>query len=167
MTRLPPELYQTVTNSIPIVCVDLIPIKQVRSEWQIGVITRATGPETGKLAILGGRIYHDEFITDAIARHMKTDWGISDYRFWEGNTISRPFYVQQYLHAKAAELPYGYDPGKHAIALTYLIELSKEPRPRNEASAFHWIEASEVPEPAAYDQHLVMAEAFKFLLSQR
>jgi ADP-ribose pyrophosphatase YjhB (NUDIX family) len=166
MTYLSPKLFKTMTDNIPITCIDLIPVRRLGDKWQIGIITRATGPEVGKPAILGGRIFYEETILQAILRHMKTDWEVSQYTFFSGNKVSRPFYVQQYLHQKSAKSPFGYDPTKHAISLTYLIQIAEEPRPRNEASDFYWIDRQELPESSAYNQHLVMELAFDELIKK-
>ncbi|HUA13551.1 MAG TPA: DUF4916 domain-containing protein [Candidatus Sulfotelmatobacter sp.] len=166
MDYLPEDLYKTITGAMPIACVDLIPVRKVEDVYQIGVITRATGPESGRQAVLGGRIYLSETIADSISRHLKANLGISTYSFLEGNEVARPFYVQQYFRSETAEPPYGYDPTKHAIALTYLIKFQETAKPVNEASAFYWIKSDDVPKSSAYNQHLVMMKTFKFLLAR-
>jgi hypothetical protein len=74
--------------------------------------------------------------------------------------------VQQYFHQASAKPPFGYDPTKHAVTLTYIIDINEEPQPKNEAADFRWISNSEVPAEAAYNQHLVMRLAFEYLQKQ-
>lgn len=157
------ETYQLVTQSVPIVCVDLIPVRENGGGWQIGIITRATGPEAGKPALIGGRILHQELVQDAIARHLKSDTKVTDFQLFANSEASQPFYVQQYLHQSEAKPPLGYDPTKHSIALTYLVDLLEEPKPSNEASDFRWITFDQLPKSAGYNQHLMMNKAFQFL----
>ena len=163
MAFISDEQYKLVTDSVPMVCVDVIPVRQRPHGWQIGIITRATGAEVGKYALLGGRVYHNELLDDAIARHIKTGWNLSSYSLWPGNSIEHPFYIQQYLHDSAARLPLGFDPSKHSVAMTYLIELTGEPQPSNEARAFHWITLAEIPLHAGYNQQVLMTAAFAVL----
>lgn len=167
MPYLPDEQYRLVTSSVPIVCVDIIPVRQTGdSSWEIGVIERATGSQASKLAVLGGRIHHSETISEAIARHLQDDLSVYSFSFLGTNSTSRPFIVQQYAHAASAEKPTGFDPTKHAIALTYLIELTDKPHPQREASSFTWINSSQVPYDAAFNQDVVMRAAFDFLAEQ-
>ena len=161
--RLTDEEYAFVTNAVPIVCIDLIPVRQQDGQWQVGAIIRATGSQTGKVALIGGRVQHGEHLDQAIARHLAEDLQVTDYSFHPGNEVSRPFYVQQYDHAATSEPPYGFDPSKHSIGLTYLIQLGSEPKPRNEASAFTWIGQADIPADAAYNQHLTLLAAMHFL----
>ena len=167
MGYLPDKLYDTITRHIPIICVDLIPAKKQDYKWLIGIIRRATGTEANKPALLGGRVRYQESLDSAIRRHLKTDCGVVKFQFWHVNSLDRPFYVQQYVHAESAQPPLAYDPTKHSIALTYLIEIGEEPKPGNEADDFYWITASQIPEHAAFNQHVVMAQAFNFLRGPR
>lgn len=160
---LPEELYQTITKYMPIVCVDIIPVRRRVNTWEIGIITRATGSQAGKPALLGGRIRYGETVHEAIIRHIQTDWGIESFEYFEGSNEFQPFHVQQYLHADAALGPFGFDPTKQAIALNFLVQLEYEPTPRNEASNFYWVSSDAIPHPAAYNQDKVMATAFEYL----
>ena len=163
MTYLSEELYRTITDNIPIVCIDIVPVKKVDSSWQIGVATLSTGPEAGKLAIFGGRVQHNETILDAIKRHLSQDLDINNFSFYGINNVARPFHVQEYLHQKTAEPPHCYDPTKHAVSLIYLINLDDEPKPKNEVSDFRWISRDQVPAISAYNQLVVMNLAFEAL----
>ncbi len=88
--------------------------------------------------------------------------GISSFDFYKGQEVETPFFVQQYFH-KDSSSDTGYDPSKHAIALTYLISILEQPEPKNEASKFLWINEDQIPENAAYNHGLALKQAFKFL----
>lgn len=167
MTYLSDELYKTITESVPIACVDVIPARKVGGAWQIGIITRATGSETGRAALIGGRIQHGETVPQAIARHLQADLAVENFKFLPGNDELWPFRVQQYMHTDHAAPPYGFDPSKHAVALTYLIALSDKPKPANEAMAFHWITAEQIPARCGYGQDQVMRACFTFLANNQ
>jgi ADP-ribose pyrophosphatase YjhB (NUDIX family) len=157
--------YKLVTGSVPMVCVDMIAVRKDSDGWHLGVITRATGSQAGKRALIGGRVFYGEQLDQAIARHLKNDLGLeaTDFNLLPSNSVDRPFYVQQYWPATASDAPYGFDPSKHSVGLTYLIKLNTEPQPANEATDFHWITEQDLTEPAAYNQHFVLQEAFRFL----
>ncbi len=155
---LSPAAYDLVTAHVPIICVDLIP---VNDNNRLGTITRATGPEAGKLAMLGGRIQKDETISGAIGRHLLGSLGRPEFVYHRGNVESHPFYVAQYTHAPSASE--GFDPTKHAIAMTYLIDIKKPDRVQDEASDFRWIGFDEIPEESAYNHHIALLAAAKFL----
>jgi len=155
-------VYEIGVDILPIACADIVLVNQ---NHQIGTIIRATGPEAGKLALTGGRIKRDQKVIDAISRHLKNDLNITNWKFYSGNSEQFPFFVQQYFQKSFAEKNYGYDPTKHAIALTFLVETSEEPKPKNEANKFQWISESEIPEITAYNHTVAMKQAFDFLKS--
>lgn len=157
------SVFDLVVDSVPIVCVDFLPVSNSWPEPRLGIITRATGPEAGKTALLGGRIQKDETISEAIGRHLFESLGEERFAYYPGNSEDRPFYVAQYAHAQ--ESVGGYDPTKHSIALTYLIRIANnQPEVvRDEASDFRWIGFDEIPDKSAYNHHKVMGEAVMFL----
>lgn len=141
MRLLPKEQYNQVVDSVPIVCVDMVPIKIENGKYYFGVIERNTGPEIGKLALVGGRIYRDETITEAIKRTLATDLGINDFSFYQCED-SKPIIVKQYMQKSEVDGDYLYDPTKHAVALTYAITINGDLHPANEASDFVWLKNS-------------------------
>lgn len=157
------DIYRTITDNIPVICVDIIPIIQIDKIWCIGIIRRSTGSESGKYAILGGRIALNETIPEAINRHLLKDLGIHKFTFYKTTNEQSPFYVQQYFLGIKSERPYGFDPTKHAIALTYLVTIKGRPIPKDEASEFKWVAKQQVPIQSAFNQNTVMQEVFKYL----
>lgn len=161
-TYVSDELYAQITASFPVVCIDVIPVDITKQK--IGVITRATGNEANKLALIGGRIRKDESIKNAILRHLETDLGVTEFSFYITNNESTPFTVQQYSHSNSPIDRYGcYDPTKHSIGLTYLIEINQQPKPKKEACGYHWIGLNEIPKETAFNQGVVMKKALDFL----
>jgi len=156
------ELYAQITASFPVVCIDVIPVDIVKQK--VGVITRATGKEANRLALIGGRIRKNESINDAILRHLKTDLGVTDFSFYKTNNEDTPFIVQQYSHsAKQVSGYYCYDPTKHSIGLTYLIQINQQPKPKTEACGYHWIGLNEIPKETAFNQGVIMKKALDFI----
>ena len=139
MTYLPQKLYDQITESIPIICVDVIPLKSENGKKYFGVIQRKTGPEAGKLALIGGRVYKDEKIIDAIKRTLMNDLSVDDFTFYECEE-AHPIIVGQYMHTNNVVGDYMYDQTKHSVSLTYAINIDQAKiKPKNEASDFLWI----------------------------
>lgn len=73
MHDLDDKTHALVTRSVPIVCTDMVFIREVNSKTELGMIMRETGSQKGKYTVLGGRIKHSESIGEAIDRHIETD----------------------------------------------------------------------------------------------
>lgn len=156
-------VYQLGVDILPIPCADVVLVKKFNNQYKIGVIIRATGSEAGKMAITGGRVKKDQRIIDAISRHLLEDLSIKNWKFVNGNNEQSPFYLQQYFQNSESNNEYGFDPSKHAIAMTYLIETDEDPFPKNEANKFLWISEDQIPKETAYNHGEVMRQAFNFL----
>lgn len=156
-------VYEMGVKILPILCVDVIPIKRESDIYKIGVISRASGPEAGKVAVIGGRVRKDLKVAEAIGLHLKNDLAIDMWKFYQDNNEKRPFYVQQYLQKSNSTDEFGYDPTKHAVALNYIIEIEGNPKPKNEANNFVWITENEIPEVTAYNHGIVMKQVFEFV----
>lgn len=159
------DLYKTVTENIPIICVDIIPIKKDEN-WKVGLIVRATGTQAKKWTILGGRIYHSESVDEAIGRHLKHDLGVENFNHFKDFSDQNPFMVQQYFMKDNFESDrYGFDPSKHSLALTYLVQIDESQlTPRNEAEDFVWIE-DQITDASqtGYNQHVMVNRALEAL----
>lgn len=162
------EVYKLVTSSVPIICVDILPVRQVENRWQTGLILRATGSQVGKLTILGGRIFYAETTEQALRRHLQTDLQVRSFRYYHGLNEETPFTVQQYFRASEIDSDkYGFDPTKHALALTYLVHINEsEVTPVNEADGLEWVSAETLSQKEiGFNQKVVVERAFRHLSS--
>ncbi len=160
------ELYKTITDNTPVICTDIIPVRKKDDAFEVGMILRATGSQTGKWTILGGRIYHSETVDAAVARHLETDLGITDFTYFSGLSAEQPFHVQQYFMESDLESDrYCFDPSKHAVALTYLVEIDEASiAPRHEAADFIWIaDGIKDMHKTGYNQHIVINQVLRRL----
>lgn len=139
VTYLPDDLYATIEQSVPIVCVDFVP---TRGD-QVGLILRDS-PFGRVWCHLGGRILRGETIAAALRRHaydtVQVDLALAN--------DPQPGYVYQWFPAEVRPddgLPHGDDPRKHAVGLSFVVDFIGEPQPRNEAIDFRWF--TTLPEP--------------------
>jgi hypothetical protein len=142
---LPADLYSTIERSIPIVCVDFVPVRRSENGIEVGLILRES-PFGRVWCHLGGRILHGETIHQAIDRHAADTLAV-------GTILERdpqPDFVYQWFPSGVAPgdgTAHGDDPRKHAIGLSYLLEIDGEPVPRNEALDFRYADPRELPGP--------------------
>lgn len=140
------DTWALVQRSVPITCVDLVPIQEgSMGDRKIGLIRRAY-PGTDRLVWcqIGGRIERLETVRHALDRHL-TDTLI-------GATIAlpddpQPGYVMQWFPDSSDEM-YGTDPRRHSIALSFAstIQHAEEATVAGEATAFAWYTPKQILE---------------------
>lgn len=157
-----PLVYDFIVQFKPLPCVEVVPVRRM-SDNQLGVIIRATGPEKGKLAVMGSGVNKNESISNAILRTLQTDLGINSFEFYGSITEETPFRVGQHLHSPKTSEDIPYDPTKHAVGVAYLVEINGDPSPRNEASDFFWITRDQIPPITAYNHWTILKSAFNYL----
>jgi ADP-ribose pyrophosphatase YjhB (NUDIX family) len=139
-----------IQGAVPIACVDLLPVRsgQTRHADRVGLIRRLT-PFDGeqRWCQVGGRVRLGETVREALMRHL--------YETLSGVEVDLPLdpqpdYVMQWFPDQAARaadgVPYGYDPRRHAVSLSFCFELAGEPRPvpGGEATDFAWFTHDEL-----------------------
>ena len=139
--RVPGPLYRFVRGLVPIACVDLLPYRQTQAGTEIGLILRHDYRSTEVWCFIGGGIHRGESVAAAADRHLHETLGADVSQ--AGGGLDLPVAVGEYLPVRFSDEP--HDPRKHAIALTYLVELDGIPRPQGEALAFEWFAADAVP----------------------
>ncbi|MDQ7878357.1 DUF4916 domain-containing protein [Microbacterium sp. QXD-8] len=141
---LPADLYATIEASIPIACVDFVPIRRSDHGLEVGLILRES-PFGQVWCHLGGRVLHGETLRQAIDRHAVDTLGIPAIVDHD----PQPDFVYQWFPPAVAPhdgTAHGKDPRKHAIGLSFLVEIDGEPVPRNEALDFRYVVAGALPD---------------------
>ncbi|MBB5743395.1 ADP-ribose pyrophosphatase YjhB (NUDIX family) [Microbacterium ginsengiterrae] len=146
MSFLPPELYATLERSVPLACVDFVPVRESRAgSAEVGLILRDS-PFGQVWCHLGGRIRHGETIAQAIQRHALDTLSIRV----DIPEDPQPAWVYQWFPPEVAPVvdwAFGTDPRKHAIGLSFVTSLMGDPTPRNEALDFEFFSLDALPEP--------------------
>lgn len=164
---IPDDEWERIQRIIPILCVDVLPVTYT-AQGQIaavGLILRDTEDEGQGWCLVGGRVQFGESLAEAATRHLRDTLG-GDVRF-DATHVRQPLYVAQYF--PTAREGYLVDPRKHAVALTYALEIAGVPDPQNEALDFRWFPLHELPPGSAFGfgQDHVVAECVERLLSGR
>ncbi len=142
---LKPEDWAWAQKNLPIVCVDVLPIRFSSKEFTeieaVGLITRATDQGTPGWCLIGGRVLRGESLAAAIRRQVKETLG-DHMRVYLSRELN-PACIAQY--SPTGKTPFCFDPRQHSIGLTYAVEIRGSPDPRGEATAFDWFKPSHLP----------------------
>ncbi|HTU15308.1 MAG TPA: NUDIX hydrolase [Solirubrobacterales bacterium] len=138
---LDPELWETIQASVPIFCVDVLPIRPaVGTEArdggiELGLILRNTPDQGSRWCTIGGRLELDESIEAAVSRELAAAVG-DGLEPIAGLADPEPLIVE---YGRRPAPGAAYDLRKHAVSLTHPRWLDGEPSVRGEeAEAFRW-----------------------------
>ncbi|MDO3675761.1 DUF4916 domain-containing protein [Paenibacillus ehimensis] len=164
------QIWDQVQSLVPIVCTDVLlgEFDEAGTLLRIGLIWRETPHQGNKWCTVGGRLHYGETIGSGIRRQLSETLG-------ERLTVTspvqdgRPLYVAQYAPSAASVRGFdAVDPRKHAIGLTYAVQVAGDIEPRNEALAFEWFKPERLPpaEEIGFDQQYVLNRCLKLLRSE-
>ena len=145
MTYLPDDVYALVENSMPLLCVDFVPVRSTARGREIGLILRAS-PFGAVWCHLGGRVLRGETLVNALRRHASDTLDVDI----DLDVNAQPGHVYEWFPAELAPgdgTEHGQDPRKHSVGLSYVVQIVGEPSPRNEAMAFDYFLVDALPEP--------------------
>jgi ADP-ribose pyrophosphatase YjhB (NUDIX family) len=142
--------WKLIQKSVPIVCVDLLPIRVSRrapySVEAVGLILRDTPHQGQRWCLIGGRMLYRESVQDAISRQITETLG-SQTRIRAGRN-HHPICIAQYAPRRTKH--FSLDPRQHAVSLTYVLELTGRATPQGEAVAYEWFDVKKLPPPKAF-----------------
>lgn len=135
------ELAET-RGRVPMLYVEALPVR-VEPDGRVsrvGLLLRGS-PTTGRItrSLVSGRMLYGERIRDALMRHLEKDLGPTAFPVLPVSTV--PVAVAEYF-------PWPdrlHDPRQHAVALAFVVPVSGECQPRQDALEITWL----TPEEAA------------------
>ena len=145
----PDELEQT-RAQMPILYVDAVPVRvDANGEvTHIGLLLRIGSDGTVSRALVSGRVLHHERVRDALIRHLEKDLGpVALPRI---PVSPQPFIVAEYFPTPGVT-PY-HDPRQHAVALAYIVPVSGDCRPRQDALDLVWFTPEEAASPVVQQE---------------
>lgn len=127
---------------MPIPYVNIVPVRTDTdgSVVQVGLLLRASAEGRIVRAIVSGRVLIHETLREAIMRHMEKDLGPMALPRIPISPV--PFTVAEYFPTPG-QSPF-HDPRQHAIALGYIVPISGEASPQQDALEFSWYDVSEL-----------------------
>lgn len=141
-TWLSDEAWKQVQASVPVACVDVLPLRAVDGVLrEVGLIHRDTPHQGRRWCLVGGRLFRNESLIEGAGRQIRETLG-PEVRF-ALPFDAQPAYVAQYFTNHRPEGP--LDPRQHAVAMTYAVAIEGEARPGGEAYAFQWFAMDALP----------------------
>ncbi|WP_377641827.1 DUF4916 domain-containing protein [Oryzobacter terrae] len=143
MVWLDDDDWNRVERSIPVACVDVLPVRfGGAGVVEVGLIRRATPHQGQRWCLVGGRVRRGESLAQSAVRELTTALDLPrpvDVTAFEGQA---PL-IAQYLPDAVA--PGLHDPRKHAIAMTFTAEVPTVLGVRgDEATSFRWFAPEEL-----------------------
>lgn len=135
------EDWRWVQGALPVLCVDVVPIRfDQRADVLVGLIRRETPHQGQRWCFVGGRVRRGEALREALAREWVSALG-DDCA--PGAMLRACPLVVEYRPDSTPGRP--HDPRKHAVGLTYAVEAVGDPRASGvEAIDFRWFDPAEL-----------------------
>lgn len=142
------ETWDAIQSSVPIVCVDLFPVRldPAGSVAAVGLIRRPMpGSDEIVWCPIGGRINHGESLRAAVLRHLESTirGGVVDIP-----ADPQPAYVFQWFPSPRDNegVAYGVDPRRHSVGLCFVVPVDGEPVvvEGGEALEFAWFDFTDI-----------------------
>ncbi len=131
---------------VPILYVEAVPVRidALGQVEHVGILLRGSAT-TGELSrtLVAGRVMHGESVREALLRNLEKDLGPT--AFPQLPTSIVPFTVAEYFPLPGvAPL---HDPRQHAVALAYIVPVSGDCNPRQDALELTWLTPQEATSP--------------------
>ncbi len=148
--RLDPQKWNEIQQSVPIACIDVLPLQLSDGNHgtieRVGLILRETPHQGRRWCLVGGRLCWNESFPEAISREIRDALG-DQVRVKLREDI-QPDYVAQYF--TVSREGGGVDPRQHAVGLTFCVPIHGKVNPRGEAVSFAWFYCSQLPAPEEF-----------------
>jgi ADP-ribose pyrophosphatase YjhB (NUDIX family) len=139
---LSPDHLEQIRGSVPLVYVDAVPVRvdEYGNVIEVGLLLRVAADGTISRMVVTGRVLLGERIRDALLRHLEKDLGPLALPQVPPNPA--PFTVVEYF--PDPERSGFHDPRHHAVSLAYVVPVSGECEPTQEALDLAWFTPAEV-----------------------
>jgi len=162
---IPAAQWRRVQSLVPIVCVDVLPVRLKRTRKtieEVGLILRETPHQGQRWCLIGGRVLFRESLCRAVRRQIQETLGSDVVPIFKPG--QQPLYVAEYSPSRGKR--FAFDPRQHSVALTYALELKGIPVASGEAITYRWFNVKDLPSQRqfGFDQHRVVKECMRLLL---
>ena len=138
---LSPEELRDARDRLPIVYVDLVPVRvDERSVvTSVGLLLRASQDGEIRRELVSGRVLYHERIRDAIIRHIEKDLG--PVSLPQVPLSPQPFTIAEYFPTPGVT-PF-HDPRQHAVSLAFVVPVTGDCAPQQDALDLTWLPPQE------------------------
>src|SRR5690242_2099491 len=135
---------------MPILYVEAVPVRVDDSGevTSVGVLLRIGPDGTVSRTLVSGRVLHHERVRDALLRHLEKDLGPVALPHIPASL--QPFTVAEYFPTLGVT-PY-HDPRQHAVALAYVVPVTGDCSPRQDALDLVWFTPQEASSDAVLQE---------------
>ena len=129
---------------VPILYVEALPVRVDHAGRVVEVGLRLRGsPVTGSInrTLVSGRVLHGERVRDALIRHLEKDLGPTAFPALPPSIV--PAAVAEYFPWPGERLS---DPRQHCVSLAYVVAVTGECQPRQDALELSWMTPEEAAE---------------------
>lgn len=126
---------------LPILYVDIVPVRtDERGEvTAIGTLLRVSPDGSVARELVSGRVLYHERLRDALLRHLEKDLG--PMALPRIPASPQPFTVAEYFPTRGVT-PF-HDPRQHAVALAFIIPVTGDCSPSQDALDLAWLQPHE------------------------
>ncbi|MFF1840104.1 NUDIX hydrolase family protein, partial [Streptomyces sp. NPDC058231] len=131
---------------MPILYVEAVPVRvdERGDVTSIGLLLRIGAGGTISRTLVSGRVMHHERVRDALLRHLEKDLG--PMALPRVPVSPQPFTVAEYF--PTAGITAYHDPRQHAVSLAYVVPVTGDCRPRQDALDLVWFSPQDAASPA-------------------
>ena len=133
--------FELIRGRLPILYVNVVPVRVDTSGHvtHVGLLLRGMPDGQISRSIISGRVLYGERVRDAVVRHIEKDLG--PVAFPRIPVSLQPFDIVEYFPDASVS---GYhDPRQHAVALAYVIAVTGDCQPSQEALDLTWLDVVE------------------------
>ncbi|MDF9714877.1 NUDIX hydrolase family protein [Nocardioides sp. ChNu-153] len=130
---------------VPILYVEAVPVRvdHLGQVERLGVLLRGSVDGRMTRSLVSGRVLLGESVRRALLRNLEKDLGPAAFPQLPANPV--PFTVAEYLPLPGVT-PL-HDPRQHAVALVYVVPVTGDCQPRQDALELTWLTPEEALEP--------------------
>lgn len=135
---------------MPILYVEAVPVRvdERGDVTSIGLLLRIGAGGTISRTLVSGRVMHHERVRDALLRHLEKDLG--PMALPRVPVSPQPFTVAEYF--PTAGITAYHDPRQHAVSLAYVVPVTGDCRPRQDALDLVWFSPQDAASPAVQNE---------------
>jgi len=124
-------------SRVPILYVEAVPVRvdATGRVEHVGLLLRGSASGEMSRSLVSGRVLHGESVRDALMRNLEKDLGPT--AFPQLPTAVVPFTVAEYLPLPG--LTPLHDPRQHAVSLVYVVPVTGDCAPRQDALELTWM----------------------------
>ncbi len=130
------ETLDNIRANVPLVYVDAVPVRvdELGNVTRVGMLLRQAADGSLSRMVVSGRVLFGERVRDALLRHLEKDLGPVALPQIPPNPA--PFTVVEYF--PDPDVSGFHDPRHHAVSLAYVVPVSGDCQPTQEALDLEW-----------------------------